>query len=154
MSHKWSTVSSMATLPLPCFCPRRPNHPTLDNGRSKSCHTTVCLQKDLTNYMRSQQCIFFSPHLFGRRLLDGTICLIGQSRAFDTMRTIYVPAAPRCALEKAKSKPVEDGGDWGFRENLADGSIPSKELWCAFGHLRISDYVTSLRKCTDHRRQA
>ena len=51
-------------------------------------------------------------------------------QALDTMLAIYIPAAPGCAEERAKSKPVSLEGGWksgvvggagDFSEDLTDG---------------------------------
>ena len=56
--------------------------------------------------------------------------LLVSLQALDTMVTIYIPAAPGCAKESAKSKPVSLGGGWksgvaggagDFSKDLTDG---------------------------------
>jgi len=58
-----------------------------------------------------------------------TVVLVSL-QAFDTMLAIYIPAAPGCAEERAKSKPVSLGAGWksavvggagDLREDLIDG---------------------------------
>ena len=56
--------------------------------------------------------------------------LLVSLQALGTMVAIYIPAAPGCAEERAKSKPVSLGGGWesavvggggDFSEDLTDG---------------------------------
>ena len=71
---------------------------------------------------------FFSTRLFDRRRFSSKDCFTGQSPG--TMLAIYIPAAPGCAEERAKSKPVSLGGGWksgvvggagDLSEDLTDG---------------------------------
>ena len=45
------------------------------------------------------------------RSIARTVVLVSL-QAFDTMLAIYIPAAPGCAEERAKSKPVSLGAGW------------------------------------------
>ena len=63
-------------------------------------------------------------------------CFTGQPQALDTILAIYIPAAPGCAEERAKSKPVFLRGGWrsgvvggglvtSARMSLMEGVLPS-----------------------------
>ena len=74
---------------------------------------------------------FFSPRAFltAECLVARTVLLVSL-QALGTMLAIYIPAAPGCAEERAKSKPVSLGGGWkpgvvgragDLSEDLTDG---------------------------------
>ena len=48
------------------------------------------------------------------------IVLLVSLQALGTMLAIYIPAAPGCAEERAKSKPVSLGGGW--KSGVAGGA--------------------------------
>ena len=72
---------------------------------------------------------FLRAFLTAERSVARTVLLVSL-QALGTMLAIYIPAAPGCAEERAKSKPVSlqkgwksavVGGAGDFSEDLADG---------------------------------
>ena len=110
------------------YVPQRLGVHHLCNGRFFCKIRSYYISTNINTCMFQHKYYFFSTRLFDRRSFSSKDCFTGQSPG--TMLAIYIPAAPGCAEERAKSKPVSLGGGWksgvvggagDLSEDLTDG---------------------------------
>ena len=92
------------------------------------------------HFVGEQQGKFFFSRAFltAERSVARTVLLVSL-QALGTMLAIYIPAAPGCAEERAKSKPVSLQKGWksavvgagDFSEDLTDGRGIAVEVMAA-----------------------